>query len=177
MEMTDPAVIISNNLNPPGDDRLRVRGRFQVANRVPPINPLANGLRFTIYSRFNGTELLSFSVPPGRRPSLDRPGWRVNSVARRWTYEDRHGELTPGLRRVTVVHKESTAVGLYEIAVYGREGNFHIEPNELPLRLDIVLGGEEQAAAGQCGTAFFNIETSRRPNCRARGLGEAISCR
>jgi len=176
MEMIDPLIIVTNNLDPAGDDRLRVRGSFQVASGVPAINPAANGLRFTIYSRFNGTELLSFSVPRGMAADLDRPGWRVNSVGTRWTYEDREGTRTPGLRRVTVV-RVAGAVSVYEVAVYGRDGSFHIEPTELPLRLDIVLGGEAQAAAGQCGVGFFNIETSRRPNCRARGLGEAISCR
>jgi hypothetical protein len=175
--MTDPLVIVTNNLNPMGDDRLRVSGRFQIANRAPAINPTVNGLSFTIYSRFNGTELLSFFVPPGARPSFAAPGWRVNSTGKRWSYEDREGTRTPGIRRVTVVHKTAIALGLYEVSVYGRQGNFHIEPNELPLRLDIVLGGEAQAAVGQCGIGFFNIETSRRPNCRARGQGEAISCR
>lgn len=175
--MTDPLVIVTNNLLPTGDDRLRVRGRFQVSSRTPAINPTINGLAFKVYSRFNGTELLSFFVPPGARPRLDAPGWRVNSTGTRWTYEDRNGTRTPGIRRVTVVHKQTTALGLYEVAVYGRDGSFHIDPNELPLRLDIVLGGETQAAVGQCGVGFFNIETSRRPNCRSRGQGEGISCR
>jgi hypothetical protein len=175
--MSDPLVIISNNLLPGGDDRLRVRGRFQVARRVPAINPTINGLSVTIYSRFNGTELLKIVVPPGARPSFQAPGWRTNSTGTRWTYEDRNGTRTPGIRRVAVVHKTSIAIGLYEVAIYGREGSFHIDPNELPLRLDIVLGGETQAAAGQCGIGLFNVETSRPPTCKVQGLGEGISCR
>lgn len=177
MPIDEPVLLITNNLDPPGDDRLRVRGRIQITNQTPAINPTTNGLGFTVYSRFNGTELLRFFVPPGARPSRDAPGWRVNSANTRWTYEDRNGTRTPGLRRVTVVHKATISRGLYDVAVYGREGSFHIEPFELPLRLDIVLGGPAQAAAGQCGTGLFNIETSRRPNCRVAQFGESITCR
>lgn len=172
----NPRVIIGNNDEPPGDDRLRVRGRFLVTNRVPAINPILNGLRFTIYSRFRDTELLSFVVPPGARPTRQSPGWKVNSIGTRWTYDDRGGLRTAGLRRVTVVHKSGIAVGLYEVSVWGINGDFHIEPFELPLRLDIVLGGGPQA--GQCGTGLFNIDSSSAPKCRTAGLFDAqISCR
>jgi hypothetical protein len=175
--ITDPLVIISNNFDPPGDDRLRVRGRFAVASQTPAINPIRNGLRFTLYNRFNGNELLSFVIPPGMRLTREGPGWHANGTNTRFTYEDRNGLRTPGIRRVTVVHKITTAVGLYEVSVYGRDGSFHIEPSELPLRLDIVLGGEEQAAAGQCGTGFFNVESARSPNCGTAQAGDTISCR
>jgi hypothetical protein len=176
--MTNPRVIIGNNTNPPGDDRLRVRGRFQVENRVPVINPVQNGIRFTIYSRFNGTELLSFVVPPGARASRNAPGWFASSTGTRWTYEDRGGTRTPGLERVTVVHKSAVSVGLYDVSVYGRKGSFHIEPFELPLRLDIVLGGAPQAAAGQCGVGLFNIGSSRAPKCNVSGVfANTINCR
>jgi hypothetical protein len=173
--MTNARVIIANNVVPPGDDRLRVRGRFQVRSTTPAIDPIANGIEFAIYSRFNGTELLRFVVPPGRRQTLQSSGWLLNSTRVRWTYEDPSGTRIPGLRRVIVVRKST---GLYEVSVWGVDGDFHIEPFELPLRLDIVLGGATQAAAGQCGTALFNIDSSRSPKCRASGFfGETINCR
>jgi len=177
VEMTNQVVFISNNLGPPGDDRLRVRGRFQITQRSPAIDPLRNGLAFTIYSRFNGTELLTFFIPPGRRTSTIGPGWRVTNSGTRWTYYDRFGTQVPGLWRASVVDKSKSGVGIYDVAIYGRKGSFHIEPPELPLRLDIVLGGEVQAAAGQCGSGVFNIATSRRPNCRFIAPGTLISCR
>jgi hypothetical protein len=173
----DPVYIVSNNLLPGGDDRLRVSGHFVISNRVPAINPITNGLTIKIYSRFKGTDLGTIFIPPGLRPALGAPGWRANSLQTRWTYEDYFGTQTPGIRRVSVVHRATTTTGLYAVRLYGRDGSFHIDPNELPLRLDIVLGGAAQSAANQCGTASFNIDSSRRPHCDTQQLGDSISCR
>lgn len=176
IEIQDPRYIISNNLLPGGDDRLRVSGHFQVNNR-PPINPIVNGLTIKVYSRFQGTELTTIVIPPGLKPSRRGAGWRANSTQTRWTYEDFFGTKTPGIRRVAVTHRASTANGLYAVQLYGSDGTFYIDPNELPLRLDIVLGGPTQAAARQCGTAFFNIASSRVPHCVVNQMGNLISCR
>jgi hypothetical protein len=168
--MTDPVVTILNNLDAPGDQTLRVRGKFQVRNLQPTVNPRSNGLGFTIYSRFNGTQLLSGFIPPGA-------GWRISSTGNTFTYHDESGTLAPGIRRATVVHKRSVSPGYYSVAIYGTEGNFRINPAELPLRLDVVLGGPIQSAAGQCGVGTFNIDTSRRPNCQVDAFGDWIRCR
>lgn len=173
MEMQDPVVTILDNLDAPGDQSLRLQGTFQVRSLQPTVNPLANGFGFTIYSRFNGTQLLSFFVPPG----AGQPGWRRVGTGGRWTYEDDTGERAGGVRRVTVVNRSGSGPGVYTVSLYGADGNFRINPAELPLRVDIVLGGAVQAAAGQCGTAAFNIDTSRRPNCQTDAFGDWIRCR
>lgn len=76
-----------------------------------------------------------------------------------------------------MVNKSSSDPGVYAVSLYGGDENFRINPAKLPLRVDIVLGGAVQAAAGQCGTAAFNIDTSRRPNCQTDAFGDWIRCR
>lgn len=173
-EIQRPKFVISRNLAPAGDDRLRLRGSFQLVTLSPAIDPVANGFGFTIYGESG--ELYSFFIPGGLQADNASPGWKVNRAGTRWSYKDRDGLQTPGLQRISLVHKENKAPGLFTIAITGKDGAFHIEATELPLRLDVVLGGPAQAAANQCARAPFNAETEDRPNCKARRGGDTISC-
>jgi hypothetical protein len=101
----------------------------------------------------------------------------VTSDGNRWIYEDPDGMRTPGLQRVTVIHKVNISRGIFDFSVIGREGDFRVLPSEAPLRFDVVLGGASQAEAAQCGSISFNGETGRRPRCRVTRAGDTISCR
>jgi hypothetical protein len=171
----DPRVAVSRNLAPAGDERLRVGGLFNVINLTPTIDPIANGFQFTIYGQ-SGAELMSFFVPPGAQPDSQSPGWKVNLSGTRWGFKDRNGDLVPGIQRVNVTHKVNLAQGIFKVTVSGKNTDFTINPAELPLRLDIVLGGVPQAVAGQCATGLFNPETGDRPRCQTRSSGDRVSC-
>jgi hypothetical protein len=170
-------LIIDDNLTPSGDEELLMRGRFTVNNLSPAINPVANGFTFAISSRFNGTELLQYFVPPGAQTATNAAGWKVTSGGNRWVYEDPEGVKTPGLQRVTVIHKVNIGRGVFDFAVLGKDGEFAILPAEAPLRMDVVLGGTAQAGAAQCGNVTFNVESGRRPRCSVARFGDTISCR
>jgi hypothetical protein len=173
--MAKPKVIVSRNLAPAGDDKLRLRGTFQVTNLSPAISPLFNGFSFAVYGQ-SGATLVSGFIPPGLRVDSSSAGWRTNSQGTRFSYKDGAGTLTPGIRSAGVSHKVNTAIGLFAFSLSGKDGSFHVDPSELPLRLDVVLGGAPQALAGQCGTATFNPEIAERPNCKVRQEGNAITC-
>jgi len=166
---------VSRNLAPPGDDRLRVRGLFNVLNLIPEVDPIANGFSFAVYGQ-NGDEIMSFVVPPGAQPDTRSPGWKVNRSGTRWSFKDRDGTLAGGIRRVSIVHKVNRAVGLFLVSVTAKDGDYHIDPAQLPLRLDLVLGSQPQADEGQCAAGVFNPEEGDRPRCRSRREGSSISC-
>jgi hypothetical protein len=168
----DPSVLVSRNLPPATDDKLRVKGLFQVVNMSPVIDPIANGFQVTIYGQ-SGTPLLSFFVPPGAQADSQSPGWKVNSSGTKWSFKDRDGVLIPGIQRATVAHKVKLATGIFAVSASGKNFNFHIDQAELPLRLDVVLGGVPQAAAGQCARGLFNPASGDRPRCQVRSEGDA----
>ena len=173
--MQKAKLLVSKNLPPSGDEGLRLGGTFQVNNLSPAITPLLNGFSFTIYGQ-SGTPLLTAFVPPGLRFDSTMAGWRSNSQGTRWTYKDSIGSQTPGLRSISVSHKVNTALGLFAFTLSGKTSNFLIDPSELPLRMDVALGGSAQAQAGQCGTITFNPEIDDPPECRLRQEGKTIKC-
>jgi YVTN family beta-propeller protein len=170
-----PRVVVSRNLSPGGDERLRVGALFNVVTMTPAIDPLANGFQFTVYGQ-SGAEIMSYFVPPGAQADSRSPGWKVNSGNTRWGFKDRNGDLVPGIQRVNVSHKVNLAPGIFKISVSGKNANFTVDPAELPLRLDVVLGGATQAVAGQCASAVFNTELEDRPRCQSRSSGDRITC-
>jgi hypothetical protein len=166
---------VSRNLAPANDERLRIGGIFNVVNMAPPIDPIANGFQFTIYGQ-SGAELMTFFIPPGARPDSQSPGWKVNRSGTSWGFKDRNGDLVPGIQRVNIVHKVNLAPGIFKISISGKNADFTIDPAELPLRLDVILGGVPQALAGQCASGLFNADGGVRPRCQLRSSGDKVSC-
>lgn len=91
--------------------------------------------------------------------------------------EGEGGQGTPGIRRVTIVHTATPGAGLSSVFVFGSSRDSHMELPDAPCRMDVVLGGTAQAAAGQCGAASLNIRTGREPRCTAQTFRDQIACR
>jgi hypothetical protein len=168
-------VLVGKNLPPAGDDKLRLSGTFQVSNLPPAFNPLLSGLSFAVYGQ-GRAPIFSGFIPPGLRIDTSGAGWRSNNSGTRWSYKDSAGIQTPGLQSVRVAHKINIGLGVFSVSLSGKYGDFHVEPSDLPLRFDIVLGGAAEAGAGQCGSFIFNPETGERPNCEVRQEGKTIKC-
>jgi hypothetical protein len=172
--MQDPRIVVARNLAPANDERLRVGGVFNVSNLTPAIDPIANGLQFTIYGQ-SGDVLMSFFIPPGAQPDTQSPGWKVNRSGTRWGFKDRNSALVP-IQRVSLTHKVNLAPGIFKVTVSAKMADFTSDPAELPLRLDVVLGGPPQAAAGQCAVGMFNSASGNRPKCEMRSGGDKVTC-
>jgi YVTN family beta-propeller protein len=173
--MDRPKFSVSRNLAPGGDERLRMKGNFHVLSQIPPIDPLNNGFTVRIYGQ-SGAELMFISIPAGQQPNSTSPGWKVNTAGTRWAYSDRDATLVPGIKSVKVFDKSRRAPGLFGFSLSGKDADFRIDPAELPLRMDVVLGGSPQATAGQCSFGLFNPEEGDRPRCRTRSEGDAVNC-
>jgi hypothetical protein len=173
--MDRPKFSVSRNLAPGGDERLRMKGNFHVLSQIPPIDPLNNGFTVRIYGQ-SGAELMYISIPAGQQPNSTSPGWKVNTTGTRWAYSDRDATLVPGIKSVKVFDKSRRAPGLFAFSLSGKDADFRIDPAELPVRMDVVLGGSPQATAGQCSFGLFNPEEGDRPRCRTRSEGDAVNC-
>jgi hypothetical protein len=173
--MDRPRLTVARNLMPFGDERMRMKGNFHVLSQVPAIDPLNNGFIVTIYGQ-SGAELITFAIPPGKQPDTRSPGWKVNRPGTRWGFKDRDGTVVPGVRSVRVADKSNRAPGLFSFSLSAKDADLHIDPAELPVRMDVVLGGAPQATGGQCSFGLFNPEEGNKPRCRSRREGASVNC-
>ncbi len=172
LSIAKPSLKVMRNLDPAGDERIDVRGRIQLA--VPAaIDPIADGFGFSVANQ-NGTTLFSRQVPPGAAPTRRAFGWRKGRAGTQWTFRDRLG-ISPGGVRLVVVRR-LRASNTYGFRVYGKLSNFQVPPAELPVHVEVILGGEPQVLAGDCGTVAFG-PTGTAPSCKLLNAGNTVRCR
>ncbi len=168
-------LVIGKNSGSPGDETLTIRGEFAVTATSPAVDPRAYGLQVRIDDS-SGQPLWNRVIGRGEPLARGFPGWRVNRSGTRWTFRDRRGEASPGIRSVTVEDRSRISPGLYRITLRGRASDFQVPVSALPLRVTVVLGGPQQAGLGQCATRAFNPPSGAAPTCRASGSGETVTC-
>jgi F5/8 type C domain len=168
-----PLVKISRDLDPAGDERLKLKGAVTLAADGGDLDPAAAGFRFSLNTG-DGTAVVARTLPPGLAATSAAPGWRVNGRATRWTYVDRTGTAAPGVTRA-VIARSSHDSGRIKFVVTGKGADFQVRPDELPITLTVVFGNDTDEAAGRCGTAFFPVAGS--PTCRVFKGGATLRCR
>jgi hypothetical protein len=171
-----PAIRISNNLNPAGDERVMVGGQLIVDRKGPPIDPLANGFSFKIVD-FSGATAFSCTIPPGAPAGLGEPGWKVNESGTRWRFTDRDGLVADGITSAAITDKSSRTPGLYQFRATGRAGDFQVDIGQMPLSVVAVLGGGAQTAADQCASYPFNGPNGDKPRCKVSSNQKSVNCR
>jgi hypothetical protein len=165
---------VTKNLDPSGDEGLTLSGEWVVEPLSPAPDPRANGMRFRINDRF-GQPLYNRVLPRAAPIANGAPGWTVNKAGTKWTYRDRRGAVAGGVVRATIQQKSQP--GVYGFSVGGKAANFQIDPAALPLELIVVLGGLDEAAAGQCASIAFNDATGPSPACTLSSSGTTIRCK
>jgi len=170
--IADPYFAVTHNLNPPGDEKLKVKGRMQIIVTTPPIDPTAHGLTLTVTDA-DGAVLLSRFVPPGLSPGGGAPGWKSNAAG--WKFQDSAGTLAAGVTKIKLSTKNGP--GLVNFKSIGRAGNFQLPPPVTSLRLIVTLGGAHEAAIGQCGQVAFNAPAGPPPLCKLLAMDDRLKCR
>ena len=168
--MSDAVLRIAGLGSPPGDDRLAFRGAFALpAPITPPLDPVANGLRFVVRTR-TGETVVEADVAPGRFDPRTQAGWKVDRPARptRWTHVDHSAAPPAGIVRVQIRDRSSRARGLVGIVLRGRRGAYAVGSTDPLLDAEVVLN----PTAGQCGEAAF-----RAPRCRFSSRANIVACR
>jgi hypothetical protein len=167
---------ISRNLSPAGDEKLKLKGKMQLPTLVPAIDPVSNGFQL-IVSDQNGMEIFSRTVPPGASAGGSAPGWSVNSSGTRWKFKDRNGSLAGGITKVQITRLHSASTDVFSVKVTGKDGAFQVGSGDLPVQVEVILGGTPQQAAGQCATVVFNPSSGPNPSCTRSSSGNRLSCR
>jgi len=168
--MSDPVLRIAGLRSPPGDDRLAFRGAFALpAPITPPLDPVANGLRFVVRTRTRET-VVEADVAPGRFDPRTQAGWRVDRRARptRWTHVDRSASPPAGIVKVEIRDRSSRTRGLVGIVLRGRRGAYGVGSADPLLDAEVVLN----PTAGQCAEAAFGA-----PHCRFSSRADVVACR
>jgi len=168
--MSDPVLRITGLGSPPGDDRLAFRGALALpAPIMPPLDPVANGLRFVVRTRL-GEPVVAADVAPGRFDPRTGSGWKVDRRARptSWTHVDRGAAPPGGIVSVQIRDRSSRGRGLIGIVLRGRRGAYGVGSADPLLAAEVVLN----PATGQCAEAAFHA-----PSCRFRKRASVVECR
>lgn len=169
-----PLLRVTKNGSPSGDESVSARARLRVPS-APSVDPVATGLRIAVRDRANAL-VWSRDVPPGAATD-GGPGWKTGARGGHWTFADRDGVLAGGVTRVVVRAVPGDVPGTFQVAVAGRFGDFQVLAGDLPVRLEVVLGGDAEEAAGQCGEARFAPDGTPPPACASNPTGAVVTCR
>jgi hypothetical protein len=157
---------VLHNSAPAGDEVLLLSGALDAF--FPPISadPSSEGLLFEVVDR-NGTSIFSRQIPPGSN-------WLVRAGAMyRFLYRDPSGTLAPGITRASVMTSDGRK---FRFSISGRDSDFHVAPEQLPVRVIVVLGDRSAGQAGKCGSVAFNSPETRA-SCSMSSLGGTLLCR
>jgi hypothetical protein len=158
---------ISRNLTPAGDEKLLIKGEMTIANLMPAIDPVANGVSLTVRDQ-SGATIFARNVPAGLAP-LGGSGWKANSNGTRFKYKGRTVSAAGGITKVVLVN---VAFGRYKLKVIGKDADFQVQLGEQPVQVEIVLGGAAQQAAEQCAAIAFDTA-----QCAFNSSGISFKCR
>ncbi len=160
-------VKIARNAPPAGDEKLIVKGEMVLTALSPAINPVGNGFTIQLRDRGTGDAVMTRFVPPG----ISEPGW--SGVAPTWKFFDRDGVLAGGINKVVLKDRSSRTPGLFQFRLRGKGDDFLVATDNL--ELVVVLGGQTELGAGQCGSLSFNPGGTPDPACEVKGT--SLQCR
>jgi DNA-binding beta-propeller fold protein YncE len=166
---------VSHNASPAGDEKLILKGEWQMTTQTPAIDPIANGFSFAVLDQ-QGTPIFQRVVTGGASPGSGAPGWKVNGQLTRWTFVDHDGTLAAGVTRVLIRNLSARVPGLFRFKVKGKMDNFQVSSGQVPVQMIATLGGPAQVGAGQCATVAFNPSGGPSPACKLSANEAVLNC-
>ena len=155
---------------PPGDDRLKVKATIAGVPSQPPLDPITNGLRILLTDALGNTVIDAF-LPGGAYSADAKAGWKGSGLG--WNYANggQNLPLIQGISKLTL-HGRTSQPGLFSVAITGKNGNFVVPADGLPVLVTVVID-PPLATTGQCGEIGF-IAPSRCVAVAAKGT---VSCK
>jgi hypothetical protein len=161
---------------PANDDKLSFASFFTNVPSAPTIDPVANGVRFVIVDSTGDTPV-DVTIPGGAYDAATRSGWKANGSGTSWTYKN-SGAVVPlanGITKVAIKAITKTP-GKYRTQVKGKNGNYPVNPANLPIVPTIVID-PPFASSGQCGEAMFPATPPSKPSCAVVSGGKTVKCK
>ena len=150
-----PKALFSHLGVPGGDDKMNLKGRFNVGNLLPFIAPHINGVHIRVTDA-NGGLIVDEEIPGGS-PSALR-GWKVSGGAHnQWTYKDRtKPPVQNGISQIVIKNLLFIDPTLFTVVVKGDRGTYPLLPGEEPVRVTVELNANALPSGGtpgrdQCG--------------------------
>jgi hypothetical protein len=162
------ARLVAARLAPPsGDDTLKLTGVATIpTTRI--VDPATDGLRL-LYGGPTSV-VVDVTVPPGRYDPASGRGWSARSGTFRYV-----DHTASGVRKV-LVKAMDPASGTYKVQLAGKNADYAVAADDLPLHAIVVLD-PPVAASGQCATWRFPASPPARPSCTRNAGGTAVRCR
>ncbi len=163
-------------LAPANDDKLSFKGFFTDVPSTPTIDPVMNGMRIII-SDSAGNQPVDITIPGGAYNTGTKAGWKVNGSNTVWLYKN-PGTVIPLVNGITKMQlkKQSSPAGTYKFTVKGKNGNYPVNPVNVPL-IGALMIDVPFAMTGQCGEATFTAVPPARPSCVSTSGGKNIKCK
>jgi hypothetical protein len=162
-------------LPPTGDERLKFKGYFTRVPSSPAIDPLTNGVRLLVVDA-RGVIRIDISIAGGAYDAETGAGWREMPASSSWQYRNA-GRVVPrpgGIEKVKLRMLDKPP-GTMRFDVKGKDGDYHIDPADLPLVATLVVDAPV-ARTGQCGEARFPGAWPDGPSCVSVQGGNTIDC-
>lgn len=180
-DMTAVKLSIGKLNTPDADDSLSLQGEIVVPDPLsPPMDLVAHGLRLAIESA-GGTTLSTMTIPPGAFDPSIGGGWDLSPHPVTWKW--RSGTPAPGsangIRKV-VVKDISNKVGHripghFNIKVSGRNGDYAVDPSDLPVRIRLLLQPDVSTSSA-CAVADFAGDPPDA-SCAFNTSGSSLRCK
>ncbi len=168
--ITNARLDIAHDLDPSGDELIKVRGEMALTQLSPVIDPALHGFTFSVLDP-TGTVLVSRYVPGGLS-SGGAPGWRIGGSG--WKYKDTSGTAAGGINKVIIKQR---GLGQLKFKVLGRGGAFQVPPSSPSVTVLVIPGDSSTAAAGQCAERVFNPDGGSPPTCRFLANNDRVKCK
>lgn len=184
---------------PDGEQRLLVKGTFNVATTVPPIDPSQNGVH--LYFADEGGVLFDLSLPPTPVCGVG-DGWATagSPPNRIWKYRNRSGALPPscaagsarGLTSVQIKDLRASTKQAFQFKAKAKAatllGELSTPINRI--QVSLALGAQpspgtasQQAKVGQCAEAVLTgnpLPAKGKPSCKPKiknGTLDGATCK
>jgi hypothetical protein len=168
-----PSLRLSRFTTPPGDDALTVHGRLQLGAPLPTVDPITNGLRFTLRDG-NGQTFADVTIPAGAYLASTGTGWTTGASGHGFTFRARAPSGPVPVRRAHLMLNPN-APGLVNLSISARRGTFATALPTLPLTLAVSLDPAIPSTPA-CAELRF-ADGSPRPACIPRSNGAFLVCR
>ncbi len=175
-DFAKPHLVMTRLDQPPGTQKLSIKGAFEIPIGGPPLTPATRGVHLRVVGH-TGNLILDEHLPPGAFSAATASGWKGSATT--FTYLDKTvPPLHNGIKKLVVADHSEKTPGLITLAVSGDHGSYAVTAADEPLTVEFELndtGTPSGAIPGidQCGQAAFEMPPLT-PSCAL--TGGKLSC-
>lgn len=157
-----------------GDDGLKLKASFDLPadKRFSDLALDLNGAHL-IVDAAGGDRVIDALLPAGMSSGNGTRGWTRAKNGKSWTYADKTGAPVAGIVKVQVLDKsKADAPGRVQVSILGKDGDYPVLADDVPLAAIVTLGSQTDAAAGLCTESAYAAD-----DCALDRKGTSLTCK